>query len=54
LYAHRASNNSKPLSGELAGHWRYRVGDHRIVYRIDDTARTVNIVTIAHRREAYE
>jgi mRNA interferase RelE/StbE len=34
--------------------WRIRVGDYRIVYEIDDTAKTVGVTRIAHRREAYE
>ena len=31
--------------------WRIRVGDYRIVYEIDDTAKTVDATRIAHRRE---
>ena len=34
--------------------WRIRVGDYRIVYVIDDLARTVDVTRIAHRREAYQ
>ena len=34
--------------------WRIRVGDYRIVYVIDDTAKTVDVTRIAHRREVYE
>jgi mRNA interferase RelE/StbE len=34
--------------------WRIRVGDYRIVYEIDDTAKTVDVTRIAHRREVYE
>ena len=34
--------------------WRIRVGDYRIVYVIDDRARTVDVTRIAHRREVYE
>ncbi len=34
--------------------WRIRVGDYRIVYEIDDTARTIDVTRIAHRREVYE
>jgi mRNA interferase RelE/StbE len=34
--------------------WRIRVGDYRIVYAIDDTARTVDVTRIAHRRDVYE
>lgn len=34
--------------------WRIRVGDYRAVYEIDDTAQTVDVTRIAHRREVYE
>ena len=43
----------KKLSGG-DNEWRIRVGDYRIVYEIDDGARTVDITRIAHRREVYE
>ncbi|MGD0671808.1 MAG: type II toxin-antitoxin system RelE/ParE family toxin [Candidatus Binatus sp.] len=31
-----------------------RVGDYRIVYVVDDAARTVDVTRIAHRREVYK
>ena len=34
--------------------WRVRVGDWRVVYIIDDTAKLVTITRVAHRREVYE
>jgi len=34
--------------------WRIRVGDWRIVYSIDDAAKLVSIMRVAHRREVYE
>jgi mRNA interferase RelE/StbE len=34
--------------------WRVRVGDYRVVYAIDDTAKRVDVMRIAHRREVYE
>jgi mRNA interferase RelE/StbE len=34
--------------------WRIRVGDWRIGYEIDDTARAVTIITVGHRREFYD
>ena len=34
--------------------WRIRIGDYRIVYEIDDAAKTVDVTRIAHRREVYE
>ena len=42
----------RKLAGALEG-WRIRVGDHRILYQIDDDAQTVTIVRVKHRREAY-
>ena len=42
----------KPLRYSLTGHRRLRVGDYRIIYRIED--RTVKILKIGHRREVYE
>jgi mRNA interferase RelE/StbE len=41
---------------KLAGYanrWRVRVGDHRVIYQIDDQAQEVTVLRIAHRREAY-
>jgi mRNA interferase RelE/StbE len=52
--APRRGNNVKSLKGPLAGHFRYRVGDYRIVYSVEDKTRTVCVVTIAHRRDAYD
>ena len=33
--------------------WRIRVGEWRVVYRIDNRVRLVDITSIRHRREAY-
>ena len=48
------SNNVKRLSGALSGRLRYRVGDWRVLYRVDEVARRVLVLSIAHRREVYE
>jgi len=50
----RRGNNIKRLSGELAGRLRYRVGDWRVIYRIDDRAGQVRVSVIAHRSDVYE
>jgi mRNA interferase RelE/StbE len=34
--------------------WRIRVGDYRVIYELDDAAKTVDVTRIAHRREAYD
>jgi mRNA interferase RelE/StbE len=53
---HLASTPRPPGCKKLKGgdkEWRIRVGDYRIVYVIDDSARTVDVTRIAHRREVY-
>jgi mRNA interferase RelE/StbE len=49
----RGATNIRALRGPLTGLWRFRVGDYRVVYRIDDEGRLVYVLTIAHRRNAY-
>ena len=41
------------LVGELGGLWRWRIGDYRVVARIEDERITVLVVRVAHRREVY-
>jgi len=43
-----------PLTGDLKGLWRYRVGDYRVVASIEDDRLVVLVVTVGHRREVYE
>ena len=33
--------------------WRIRVGDHRVLYEIQDSTRMVDILAIRHRKDAY-
>ena len=43
----------KPLRLELEGPWSARRGSYRIVYRIDDQKRRVEVVTVDHRSDVY-
>lgn len=43
----------KKLKG-YKDHWRVRIGDWRVVYIIDDTAKLASVTRIAHRREVYD
>jgi len=36
--------------GEL---WRLRVGEHRVIYSIDDSMRLIDVIAVRHRRDAY-
>jgi mRNA interferase RelE/StbE len=42
-----------PLRAPYAGHWRARRGEYRVRYSIDDDAKTVTVLDIDHRRDAY-
>jgi mRNA interferase RelE/StbE len=42
-----------PLRPPFAGTWRARRGEYRVRYRIDDTSRTVVVLDVSHRRDAY-
>lgn len=44
----------KPLRQNLAGLWRYRVGDYRLICRMEDSRLVVLVLVIGHRREVYE
>jgi mRNA interferase RelE/StbE len=44
----------KPLRYSFIGHRRIRVGNYRIVYRIDVEKNVVLIVLIKHRKHVYE
>lgn len=43
----------KRLFGPLAGCHGARRATYRIVYRIDDERRTITVLDVAHRRDAY-
>jgi len=45
--------SGKALSGPLAGLWRYRVGDYRIICEVKDGQLVVLVVTIGHRSDIY-
>jgi mRNA interferase RelE/StbE len=50
----RSHPNIKALKANYAGYYRYRIGDYRIIYSIDDERLQVFVVAITHRSEAYE
>lgn len=42
-----------PLTGDHAGYWRWRIGDYRVIARIQEQRVTILIVRVGHRREVY-
>ncbi|MGE4537872.1 MAG: type II toxin-antitoxin system RelE/ParE family toxin [Desulfovibrio sp.] len=41
-----------PMTG-MHGYYRLRVGDYRIIYKIEDERLVVLVIRVANRREAY-
>ena len=46
----RPTGNQKLVGLEA---YRIRVGDHRVIYEIDDATRVVVVIRVRHRREVY-
>ena len=46
-------SRGKALTSNLAGLWRYRVGDYRIFCRIYDDKLVITVIEIAHRSTIY-
>jgi mRNA interferase RelE/StbE len=41
------------MAGDWAGYWRYRIGDYRVIARIEDRRMVIVVVALGHRREIY-
>ena len=46
-------NMGKALTADLAGLWRYRVGDYRIVAQVNDAELIILILSVKHRSIVY-
>jgi len=51
---HAPMEFGKPLRYSWRGHFRLRVGDWRVIYRVAADTQTVTIVKIMHRKDIYE
>jgi mRNA interferase RelE/StbE len=45
--------SGKALAGPLKGLWRYRVGDHRIICKIQDQEIVILVIEIGDRKDVY-
>lgn len=43
----------KPLRFELEGRWAARRGPYRVIYALEQESRTVTVLAVAHRADAY-
>ena len=46
--------HGKPLTADRVGQWRYRIGDYRIIAKIEDDKLIILVIAIGHRREIYK
>lgn len=45
--------HGKALTANLAGQWRYRVGDYRLLAEIREQEIVILILSVGHRKEVY-
>ena len=43
----------KALKGNFKGMWRYRIGDYRLICRIEDGRLVILAISVGHRRGIY-
>ena len=57
-YLNRIRNHplsyAEMLAGGFAGLYKFRVGDYRLIAKIEENKMTVLVVKIGHRRDVYE
>ena len=44
----------RALRGDLSGLWRYRVGDFRLIAKLEDAILTVVVIKAGHRSVIYD
>ena len=44
----------QPLTADLSGFFKLRVGDYRVIYEFDREEKTIFIDRVKHRREVYD
>jgi mRNA-degrading endonuclease RelE of RelBE toxin-antitoxin system len=44
----------KPLTGNLKGLWRYRIGDYRLVYEPGEDGKRITLISFEPRGDVYE
>ena len=44
--------HGKPLSANRAGQWRYRIGDYRVIAKIEDDRLIILVIAIGHKKKS--
>ena len=45
--------HGKALTADRVGQWRYRIGDYRVIAKIEDDRLIILVIALGHRREIY-
>lgn len=46
--------HGKALTANHSGKWRYRIGDYRLIAKIDDDEIIIFVLEVGHRRNVYD
>ena len=46
--------HGKGLTANRSGQWRYRIGDYRVLCKIEDDKVIVLVLTVGHRSKVYD
>lgn len=46
-------SRGKGLTGNLAGYWRYRVGDYRVITQLQNSELIITVIKLNHRSKVY-
>ncbi|MBR0139813.1 MAG: type II toxin-antitoxin system RelE/ParE family toxin [Firmicutes bacterium] len=46
--------HGRALTADLAGLWRYRIGDYRLICKIEDDILVILALSVGHRRDVYK
>ena len=46
--------HGKGLTANRSGEWRYRIGDYRLICRIEEAELVILALSIGHRRDVYK
>jgi mRNA interferase RelE/StbE len=52
-FRHPKPTTIKALKGKYKGKWRYKVGDIRIIYTVNEEKRTIRVAEIDNRGDVY-
>ncbi|MBW8308887.1 MAG: type II toxin-antitoxin system RelE/ParE family toxin [Candidatus Paracaedibacteraceae bacterium] len=45
---------AKPLRNELTSLWSYRIGDYRVICRLEEDKMTIVALKVGHRKDVYD